>query len=82
MIKAMGLVMALGLGLALTQMARAADASPDKEAAMRQAALQSCQSDLDHDRFGDYTTMDDCVDAKVQKMKRTQAAAGTTPKTN
>ncbi len=72
---ATGVGFALGLGLA--PMARGAEQAagtalpPAVQAKFQQTAVQTCNNDLEHDRFEGYATMDDCVADKMNKLIRT-----------
>jgi hypothetical protein len=61
------------LVLALAPMAHAAAESgsaSDQQARYQDEALKSCNYDLDHDRFGSYATVDDCVADRAEKLSR------------
>jgi hypothetical protein len=61
------------LGQAFAQPA-AAGVPPDAQAKIQQVALKSCNADLDRDHF-DYSTMEECVAAKSEKMERDYRAS-------
>ncbi len=59
------------LSVALAPLARAADAPPpppDVVAKFQQAALKSCNHDLDADHFN-FASIDECVSYKTVKME-------------
>ena len=67
MVRSMTLIATLSL--ALTPLAWAADAPPpDVVAKIQQAALKSCNHDLDADHF-DWSSIDECVSYKTTKME-------------
>ena len=77
-------IAALGFALApLTQALAAPGLSPDMQAKFQQDAEKSCNYDLDHDHFGSYGSMDECISDKSAKLehdyvaKSAQAQAGT-----
>jgi len=71
------------ISLALTQLARAADGTPpDILAKFQQAALATCNHDLDSGHF-DWASVDECVAYKTTRLQEayrakpaSQAAAG------
>ncbi len=77
-------IAAFGFALApLTQALAAPGVSPDMQAKFQQDAEKSCNYDLDHDHFGSYGSMDECISDKSAKFehdylaKSAQAQAGT-----
>jgi hypothetical protein len=72
------MVTALCLALAPAAQATAqqADAttSPDLQAKFQQAALKTCNDDLDHDHFGSYSTVEECVADKAARLERAYRA--------
>jgi len=71
-----GMIMVAAFGMAMTAAAPSmaapagAAASADMQAKFQQQAEKSCNDDLDHDRFGNYGTMDECVSDKAAKLQR------------
>ena len=51
-----------------------AAASADLQAKLQQQAEKTCSDDLDHDRFGNYGSMDECVSDKAAKLQRSYSA--------
>jgi hypothetical protein len=69
MLRRFGLLAALAVTVAPLAHAAAADAPPPAVAAkFQQAALKTCNDDLDHDHFDRFTSIDDCVEYKTAKM--------------
>ena len=69
----------------MAQAAAQATTAPDQQAKYADAALKSCNYDLDHDHFGSYGTIDECVADRTQKMAREDQAksgAAHAPKPN
>jgi hypothetical protein len=69
MVRSFGLLAVFALTAAPLAYAAAADAPPPAvQAKFQQAALKTCNSDLDHDHFDRFTSIDDCVEYKTAKM--------------
>jgi hypothetical protein len=56
----------------------AAPASADMQAKFQQDAEKSCNYDLDHDHFGSYGTMDECISDKSAKLEHAYIARSAT----
>jgi hypothetical protein len=52
----------------------AAQAASGDQAKYTAQALKSCNYDLDHDRFGDYASIDECVADRAHKLAREDQA--------
>jgi hypothetical protein len=68
----------------ITYAAAQADAASGQQAKYADQALKSCNYDLDHDRFGNYASIDECVADRAQKLARDdqRKAAALAPKPN
>ncbi len=78
MVRSFGIIAALGLALVPFGGAAAQENAappPDVQAKFQQAALKSCNDDLDRNHF-DYASIDDCVSYKVARLNRSYRAAG------
>jgi hypothetical protein len=73
MTRRLSVLAAFGIALAPLTQAMAAQGnagiSPDMEAKFQQDAEKSCNYDLDHDRFGTYGSMDECISDKSAKFE-------------
>jgi hypothetical protein len=68
----------LGFAVAPTAYADAqSNPAAAQQAKYEQEAAKSCNYDLDHDRFGNYGSIDECVSDRAQKL----AEAGVTKST-
>jgi len=82
MIRSLRVMAAVGIALAplapaMAQQASSA-ASADMDAKFQQEAEKSCNYDLDHDHFGSYGTMDECISDKSAKLAHAYNARATT----
>lgn len=54
------------------------DPSLAQQAQYEEEATKSCNYDLDHDRFGNYGSIDECVSARARKLAVEAATKSTT----
>jgi hypothetical protein len=69
---------ALGIALAPAVQAYAQQVPADTKATSEQDAEKSCNYDLDHDRFGSYGSMEECVTARSASSERAYIAKSAT----
>ena len=69
----------------MSHAAAQAEAASGQQAKYADQALKSCNYDLDHDHFGNYASIDECVADRAQKLARddqAKASAAHAPKPN
>ena len=78
MTRSVPMMFVLGIAMTASVPTMAAPASvassADMQAKFQQQAEKSCSDDLDHDRFGNYGSMDECVSDKAAKLQRSYSA--------